>query len=213
MNTIAVVDYGMGNLRSVANALKQAAPDANIVVSGDPKTVSSADRIVFPGQGAMPDCMRQLNETGLTDVLKQAARQKPFMGICIGLQMLFSETEEGQTEGLNLLPGTVKRFSTSMTDGFGKYLKVPQMGWNTVSEVQQHPLWNGVEDHSWFYFVHSYYVSLGQENANLMVGETDYGIPYASAVAKDNLFGVQFHPEKSGAYGIQILSNFAKWTP
>ena len=213
MNDIVIVDYGMGNLRSVANAFRLAAPQASVCVSGDPAVVEAASRIVFPGQGAMPDCMRQLKETGLVDVLLRAAREKPFMGICIGLQMLFCETEEGHVDGLRVLSGQVRRFPETMTDVSGMRLKIPQMGWNRVRQVKSSPLWKDVPDNAWFYFVHSYYVALDIDHADYMIGETDYGMSYASAVASDNLFGVQFHPEKSGKTGIQVLRNFVAWAP
>jgi len=213
VSDIVIVDYGMGNLRSVVNAFKQAVPQADVCVSSDPVVVKSASRVVFPGQGAMPDCMRRLNDTGLADILRQAAREKPFMGICIGLQMLFDQTEEGNTEALGILKGNVRRFSKTMTDATGMRLKIPQMGWNRVHQTVNHPIWHNIGNHAWFYFVHSYYVSIDEQCADCVIGQTDYGIPYVSAVAHDNLFAVQFHPEKSGEIGLQMLYNFAHWKP
>ncbi len=212
MGRIAVIDYGMGNLHSVAKALELAAPSEHIQVTGDPDVVARADRVVFPGQGAMPDCMRELDARGLQTALLQASRSKPFLGLCIGLQMLFDHSEEGNVAGLAILPGKVVRFTAgSMVDGDGRKLKVPHMGWNQVWQDHIHPLWRGIENAARFYFVHSYYAAA--ENTAHIFGHTDYPTPFTCAVAKDNLFAVQFHPEKSQASGLQLLSNFAKWQP
>ncbi len=212
MGSIAVIDYGMGNLHSVAKALERAAPGERIQVTSDPNVVTAADRVVFPGQGAMPDCMRELDARGLRPALLQASRNKPFLGLCIGLQMLFDHSEEGHVAGLGILPGKVVRFAAgNMVDGDGQKLKVPHMGWNQVWQNQPHPVWRGIEDAARFYFVHSYYAVA--ENTEHIYGRTNYPAPFTCAVARDNLFAVQFHPEKSQAAGLQLLSNFANWQP
>lgn len=209
MGKVAVVDYGMGNLRSVAKAIEHVAPDMQVLVTADPAVVAAADRVVVPGQGAMPDCMRELTASGLRDSVIAAAAQKPFLGICIGLQMLFEHSEEGDVAGLGILPGQVRRFPASETVARG--LKVPHMGWNQVAQQEPHPLWSGIEDGSRFYFVHSFYVEPAQPG--LIAGSTLYGMPFTSAVARDNIFAVQFHPEKSARAGLQLLGNFMRWQP
>ena len=201
---IAVVDYGMGNLRSVSKALEHVAPKARVVVTADPKKILSSERIVVPGQGAMPDCMRQLGESGAREAVIAAARDKPWLGLCIGLQMLFERGEEGDTPGLGLLPGRVPRLSV-------QGLKVPHMGWNEVIQARSHPLWQGIADRSRFYFVHSYYPA--PSDASLTAATCVYGAPFTCAVARDNIFAVQFHPEKSQSAGLQLLSNFVNWRP
>ena len=212
MIDVAVIDYGMGNLRSVAKAIEHVAPRLEVVITSDPEQVGRASRVVFPGQGAMPDCMREMDARGLRAVIIEAARSKPFLGICIGLQMLFEASEEGDVSGLGLLPGRVRRFpAEKMTDqGSGK-LKVPHMGWNEVEQVQSHFLWTGIPQGSRFYFVHSYYVEPGV--GHLAAGSSTYGLPFTCAVARDNVFAVQFHPEKSQASGLKLLSNFVAWEP
>ncbi len=211
-NKIAVVDYGMGNLRSVSKALAHVAPEAEIAVSSDPEVVRQAERVVFPGQGAMPDCMREMDARGLRPVLREAARAKPFLGICIGLQMLFERSEEGDTAGLGILPGRVKRFPRQvMQDAHGGRLKVPHMGWNEVMQARPHALWRGIADASRFYFVHSYYVEVA--TPELVAGHSIYAFPFTSAVARDNIFAVQFHPEKSQSAGLRLLANFVAWKP
>lgn len=207
---IAVIDYGMGNLRSVAKAIEHVAPGADVDVTSDPTRVAMAERVVFPGQGAMPDCMRELDARGLRGVVLEAAREKPFLGICIGLQMLFDRSEEGDTPGLGILAGRVRRFPTGgITDAEGRRLKVPHMGWNRVRQVLDHPLWAGIPTDARFYFVHSYFV----EPADVAVtaGATAYPTAFTSAVAKASLFAVQFHPEKSHAAGLRLLANFVDW--
>jgi imidazole glycerol-phosphate synthase subunit HisH len=199
---IAVVDYGMGNLRSVWKALERSAPDAEVRVTADPGAIASADRVVVPGQGAMPDCMRQLNESGARDAVVEAARAKPFLGICIGLQMLFERGEEGDAIGLGILEGRVPRFAG---------LKIPHIGWNEVLQGRSHPLWAGIPDRSRFYFVHSYYPA--PRDAALTAATSVYGAPFTCAIARDNIFAVQFHPEKSQSAGLQLLSNFVRWRP
>ena len=211
-NTIAVIDYGMGNLRSVSKALEHVAPDAKVHVTSDPELVRQAGRVVFPGQGAMPDCMRELDARGLRPAVLEAARAKPFLGICIGLQMLFERSEEGDTPGLGVFPGRVKRFPPEATkDAQGGKLKVPHMGWNEVMQAEPHPLWQGIADANRFYFVHSYYVEAGKPE--LVAGYSIYGFPFTCAVAQDNIFAVQFHPEKSQTAGLALLANFVTWKP
>ncbi|HWM44022.1 MAG TPA: imidazole glycerol phosphate synthase subunit HisH [Burkholderiales bacterium] len=204
---IAVVDYGMGNLRSVSKALEHVAPQAQVRVTADPKAIRSADRVVVPGQGAMPDCMRRLNESGAREAVVAAARDKPFLGLCIGLQMLFERGEEGNTPGLGLLPGSVPRFGGPAMDG----LEVPHMGWNEVQQARPHALWGGIPDGSRFYFVHSYFAA--PRDATLTAATSVYGAPFTCAIARDNIFAVQFHPEKSASAGLQLLSNFVRWRP
>lgn len=212
MNTIVVVDYGMGNLRSVAQALRQAAPEADVRISGAVADINAADRIVLPGQGAMPDCMRSLRESGVQDAVLAAARSKPLFGVCVGEQMLFERSEEGDTPGLGLLPGKVVRFRLEgRVQQDGSRFKVPQMGWNRVRQAAPHALWEGIADDSYFYFVHSYY-AVPQEPAHTL-GETDYGAPFSCAVGRDNIFATQFHPEKSAAAGLQLYKNFVHWKP
>ncbi|MDO9281420.1 MAG: imidazole glycerol phosphate synthase subunit HisH [Methylotenera sp.] len=214
---IAVVDYGMGNLRSVSKALEHVAPSKNVVVTSNPAEIAQAERVVFPGQGAMPDCMRELDARGLRDAVLYAAQHKPFLGICIGLQMLFEHSEEGDAAGLGLFKGNVKRFANAdMVDNNGDKLKVPHMGWNQVYQVSQvksqpHALWQGIEDGARFYYVHSYYVQPDDED--VISGFSLYPKRFTCAIAKNNLFAVQFHPEKSADAGLQLLTNFVNWTP
>jgi glutamine amidotransferase len=201
---IAVVDYGMGNLRSVAKAIEHVAPRAKVHVSADPRLIHSSERVVVPGQGAMPDCMRQLAASGAREAVLDAVRSKPFLGICIGLQMLFEHAEEGDTPGLGILPGRVPRFRV-------EGLKIPHIGWNEVEQRRAHALWAGIGDRSRFYFVHSYYPA--PRDPALVAGSSVYGEPFTCAVARDNIFAVQFHPEKSQSAGLQLLSNFVRWRP
>jgi glutamine amidotransferase len=212
MTSIAVIDYGMGNLRSVSKALEHVAPDAHVHVTSDPEVVRQAARVVFPGQGAMPDCMRELDARGLRPAVLDAARSKPFLGICIGLQMLFERSEEGATPGLGVFPGQVRRFPPgAMKDAQGGKLKVPHMGWNEVMQAGPHALWRGIADANRYYFVHSYYVEAGRPE--LVAGYSIYGFPFTCAVAQDNIFAVQFHPEKSQTAGLALLANFVTWNP
>ena len=210
MVDVAVVDYGMGNLRSVQQAMRKVSPAAEIVVTDDADVIANAQRVVFPGQGAMPDCMRELDARGLRDTVLQAARSRPFLGICIGLQMLFGHSDEGDVAGLGILRGNVVRFASNMKDAQGGKLKVPHMGWNQVHHIQ-HPLWNGIDQDARFYFVHSYYVL--PQDASLAQATSQYPRSFVCAVAKDNLFGVQFHPEKSSTAGLKLLQNFVQWNP
>jgi imidazole glycerol-phosphate synthase subunit HisH len=201
---IAVVDYGMGNLKSVSKALEQVARGGRVLVTADPDAIRSSDRVVVPGQGAMPDCMRQLAASGAREAVIEAAGSKPFLGICIGLQMLFERGEEGDTPGLGLLPGRVPRFQVSG-------LKIPHMGWNEVIQERSHAMWEGITDRSRFYFVHSYYPRPAA--SVLTAASCDYGTRFTCAVARDNIFAVQFHPEKSQNSGLRLLSNFVQWRP
>ena len=212
MKKIVVVDYGMGNLRSVAQALRAVAPDDDVRISGSAHDIAEADRIVLPGQGAMPDCMRSLNESGVRDALLRAAETKPLLGVCIGEQMLFDVSEEGGAAGLGLLPGKVVRFQLDgQLQEDGSRFKVPQMGWNQVRQSASHPMWAAIPDDSYFYFVHSYFVQ--PDDAAHSVGVTVYGAPFCCAVARDNIFATQFHPEKSAAAGLQLYKNFVQWQP
>ncbi len=209
--TIAVIDYGMGNLRSVSKALEHVAGGKQVIVTADPAQVAAAERVVFPGQGAMPDCMRELDARGLRPAVLAAARDKPFLGICIGLQMLFEHSEEGNVSGLGVFKGDVRRFPDSkMLAADGQCLKVPHMGWNNVRQ-KPHALWSAIADGSRFYFVHSYCVQ--PVDPALETGATEYGVPFTCAVARDNIFAVQFHPEKSARDGLQLLQNFVEWRP
>ncbi|MYN27169.1 imidazole glycerol phosphate synthase subunit HisH [Duganella levis] len=212
MKKIVVVDYGMGNLRSVAQALRAVAPEANVLISGAVADIASADRIVLPGQGAMPDCMRSLRESGVQEALLHASKNIPLMGVCIGEQMLFDGSEEGDAAGLGLLPGKVVRFQLDgQTQEDGSRFKVPQMGWNQVTQTASHPMWQDIADNAYFYFVHSYFAQ--PEQAAHTVGQTVYGAPFSCAVARDNIFATQFHPEKSAAAGLQLYKNFVHWNP
>ena len=204
---IAVVDYGMGNVHSVSKALQRVAPAAQVVVTADPQAIRSADRVVVPGQGALPDCMRELEASGAREAVLEAARARPFLGTCVGIQMLFERGEEGDAPGLGVLAGTVPRFPASAMRG----LKVPHMGWNEVIQKRSHALWQGIPDRSRFYFVHSYFPE--PRDASLVAGTCAYGVAFTCAVARDNIFAVQFHPEKSQSAGLQLLSNFIDWRP
>jgi glutamine amidotransferase len=195
----------MGNLRSVSKALEHVAPDAEVTLTADPEAIRSSERVVVPGQGALPDCMRQLAASGARAAVVEATQHKPFLGICIGLQMLFERGEEGDTAGLGLLPGRVPRFPASSG------LKIPHIGWNEVRQERSHALWQGIADGSRFYFVHSYYPA--PSDRALTAATCIYGAPFTCAVARDNIFAVQFHPEKSQSAGLQLLSNFVRWRP
>jgi glutamine amidotransferase len=208
--TIAVIDYGMGNLRSVSKAVEHVAgANAKVLVTDDPGLILSADRVVFPGQGAARDCMDAISEHHLNRAVLDAAHSKPFLGICMGLQVLMETSEEnGGTGLLGLIPGQVRRFPSDM-EVKDQRLKIPQMGWNRVQQTQPHPLWQGIPDGSRFYFVHSYYVD--PQEGGLVAGTTDYGISFTSVIARDKLFAAQFHPEKSAAVGLRLLRNFINW--
>ena len=207
---IGIVDYGMGNLRSVQKALVHVAPGDRVEITAEPAAIRAADRVVFPGQGAMPDCMRSLQESGLGDAVRDAAASKPFLGLCIGQQMLFERSAEGDTPGLAVVMGRVVGFELT-PERRAAGLKVPHMGWNEVWQVKAHPLWKGIADGSRFYFVHSFYCEPAEPA--LAAGETRYPDAFTSAIARDNIFATQFHPEKSSVAGLTLLSNFATWNP
>ena len=206
---VAVVDYGMGNLHSVAKALQHVAPGVEVLVTGDAAIIAGADRVVFPGVGAIRDCMGELTRRGLTGAIRRAADEKPLLAICIGMQALMQSSEEnGGTACLGILPGRVRHFGATLQDTDGNTLKVPHMGWNQVHQ-EYHPLWTGIPQDSRFYFVHSYYVEPAQRE--LVAGGCEYGLGFAAALARGNLFAVQFHPEKSHTAGLQLLANFVAW--
>jgi glutamine amidotransferase len=212
--TVAVVDYGMGNLRSVSQAVLHVAAGTgfDVVVTSRPDEVYAAERVVLPGQGAMPDCMRELRDSGLQDAVLDAAARKPLFGVCVGMQMLFDRSEEGPTDGLGLVGGEVRRFQLAgRLQPDGSRFKVPQMGWNGVFQSGSHPVWAGVPDGAYFYFVHSFYARPSDPRHS--VGETDYGDRFTSAVARDNIFATQFHPEKSAGHGLALYRNFLHWNP
>ena len=223
--TVAVVDYGMGNLRSVSQAVAHVAreQDVRVIVTANPEEVLAAERVVLPGQGAMRDCMRELGDSGLLDAVLHAAAHKPLMGVCVGMQMLLDHSEEQDTPGLGLIPGRVKRFRLEgLRQGDGSRYKVPQMGWNQAWQTGEaggrgdatwprHPMWDGVPDGVWFYFVHSYWADPAQ--AEHTAAHTDYGVRLSCAVARDNIFATQFHPEKSADHGLQLYRNFLHWNP
>lgn len=219
MKRVAVVDYGMGNLRSVSQAVAHVAAGTgfDVVVTSDPAVVRAADRVVLPGQGAMPDCMRELRDSGLHDAVLDAAASKPLFGVCVGMQMLLDHSEEGPTDGLGLIAGSVRRFELEgRVQPDGSRYKVPHMGWNPVSQrraggAPAHPLWDGIRDGAAFYFVHSYF-AVPRDPAHA-AGETEYGVQFTSALARDNLFATQFHPEKSAAAGLMLYRNFLHWSP
>ena len=217
--TIAIVDYGMGNLRSVYQAFHHVAPDANVLIAQTPEEILSAERVVLPGQGAMPDCMKHLEESGLLEALLDAAKNKPLLGVCVGEQMLFDQSAEVRTNSgaawtpcLGLIPGEVRRFELAgkLQPDSSAY-KVPHMGWNQVRQDRQHPLWSGIPDLTSFYFVHSYFVV--PQRKEDVAGSTEYGAWFTSAVARDNIFATQFHPEKSAEYGLKLYKNFVSWQP
>jgi len=212
MSLIAVVDYGMGNLRSVDKALEHvAASGQKVRITSSAEDIASADRVVFPGQGAARDCMRELTERNLVEPVLQAAKEKPFLGICMGLQVLMSHSEENNgVDCMDLYQGEVRFFGNELNkDDSKEPLKIPHMGWNNVIQTISHPLWHGIKQGSRFYFVHSYYVD--PEDEAIVAGETSYDIVFTSAIACDNVFAVQFHPEKSAADGLQLLKNFTEW--
>jgi glutamine amidotransferase len=212
--TVAVVDYGMGNLRSVSQAVMHVARGSgvDVIVTSQPDEVYAAERVVLPGQGAMPDCMRELRDSGLQEAVLHAATHKPLMGVCVGMQMLLSSSEEGPTDGLGLIDGEVRKFRLEgRLQPDGSRFKVPQMGWNQVFQVQTHPIWAGVPDAAYFYFVHSFYAHPSDPRHS--AGETDYGARFTCALARDNIFATQFHPEKSAEHGLALYRNFLHWNP
>ena len=217
MASVAVIDYGMGNLRSVAQAVMAAAhgSDVNVVITSSPDEVHAAERVVLPGQGAMRDCMRELHDSGLMPEVLHAAAHKPLFGVCVGMQMLLDHSAEGDVGGtacLGLIPGEVVKFDLAgQLQPDGSRFKVPQMGWNQVRQTSQHPLWAGVPDNSYFYFVHSFYAK--PLDVRHTVGVSDYGQLFTSALSRDNIFATQFHPEKSADMGLMLYRNFLSWSP
>lgn len=212
MQKIAIIDYNMGNLHSVERAVAHAAGvTASVAITSDPDMILKADRVVFPGQGAARDCMRELETRGMAEVVREVIRTKPFLGICMGMQVLMQHSEEnGGIDCLGLYEGNVRYFG-NVHQEIGVRLKIPQMGWNQIWQQMPHPLWNGIKDGARFYFVHSYYVE--PQTPELIAGSTDYGISYASAIARDNVFAIQAHPEKSADDGLKLLENFVNWRP
>jgi glutamine amidotransferase len=212
MSNVAIIDYGMGNLHSIAKAIQHVGDAAAVEVTADHAAILRADRVVFPGVGAIRDCMASLEERGLVPVLREAAKTKPFLGICLGMQALLDESEEnGGTPCLGLIPGRVARFPEGLADEAGETLKIPHMGWNRVEPAKPHALWEGIPAGSRFYFVHSYYAR--PEHAEDVAATSAYPTPFAAALAHDNLFAVQFHPEKSQSAGLRLLANFLQWNP
>lgn len=210
MTTVAVLDYGMGNLRSVCKAIEHVAPRTVVRLAHDAAALKSADRVVFPGQGAIGSCMRALDAAGLREALPEALRTKPFLGICLGLQALYDfNDEDGGVPGFGVLPGRVRRFPSDASDPAGRLLKIPHMGWNEVHQTQSHPLWRGIPQDARFYFVHSYYAA--SSDATRIAGTTEYALRFTSAAAHANIFAVQFHPEKSQTAGLKLLENFVSW--
>lgn len=209
MSSVAVIDYGMGNLHSIAKALQQANADVQVLITANPDIIFTADRVVFPGVGAIRDCMQALNSSGLAAVIKEVAKIKPFLGICLGMQALLTHSEENANiECLNILSGNVLRFAETLQDAEGHRLKIPHMGWNQVWQ-QSHPLWDKIPQSSRFYFVHSYYAQ--PDDVTIVAGTSDYPRAFACALAQKNIFAVQFHPEKSQTVGLQLLENFLHW--
>ncbi len=207
---VAVIDYGMGNLHSVASAMAHVDASAHIEITQDAEVISRADRVVFPGVGAIRDCMAEIRRLGFDKMVMQAVKEKPVLAICVGLQALMAQSEENDgVDCLDLLPGEVRFFGTDRTDEQGHRLKVPHMGWSCVEQTTAHPMWQGIEQNSRFYFVHSYYVEAADPQQ--LVGRCVYGKPFAAALSTDNLFAAQFHPEKSHTAGLQLLRNFLSW--
>ena len=209
MSSVVVIDYGMGNLHSIAKALQHADSRVNVTISADPTQIAAADRVVFPGVGAMRDCMQALHQTGLAEVIVDVAASKPLLGICLGMQAMLTDSEEGGlVECLNIFPGHVRKFAEQLTDNAGQRLKIPHMGWNQVQQIA-HPLWQYIPQNSRFYFVHSYFAV--PDDKQHCIASTDYPAPFTCALAKENVFAVQFHPEKSQTVGLQLLQNFLRW--
>lgn len=207
-SSVAVIDYGMGNLHSVASALRKVGGDIEVFVTDDAETILSADRVIFPGVGAIRDCMAEIKARGLDEVVQEVAASKPMLAICVGMQALMESSEEnGGVECLDVLPGEVKFFGDDLRDQSGERLKVPHMGWNNVAQCGDHPMWTDIADNSRFYFVHSYYIAAPE----FIAATADYGVPIHAALCCENVFAVQFHPEKSGEAGLQLLKNFLNW--
>ncbi|UZE97026.1 imidazole glycerol phosphate synthase subunit HisH [Alkalimarinus alittae] len=209
MNTVAVIDYGMGNLHSVSKAIEHVAPEAKVIVTSDASLIREADRVVLPGVGAIRDCMAEIQRLGVDKLVREVSQDRPFLGICVGMQALMQHSEENNgVDCIGLLPGRVKYFGDPLMEE-GTKLKVPHMGWNKVRQVQSHPLWQGINDDERFYFVHSFYVAM--EQASYVMGRSHYGKSIDAAVGHENIFAVQFHPEKSQHSGLALLKNFVQW--
>ncbi len=208
---LAIIDYGMGNLHSVASAIKNVAPDVAVDITAEPNAIAQADHIIFPGVGAIRDCMSEILRLNVDAIVKQAlADGKPVLAVCVGLQALMDRSDENNgIECLRILPGQVRRFPSHMKDEAGDELKIPHMGWNRVEQTVDHPLWKNIANNSRFYFVHSYYVEASDESQ--LAGKTHYGLDFTSVLFRDNLFAAQFHPEKSHTDGLQLLKNFVSW--
>ncbi|WP_299730827.1 imidazole glycerol phosphate synthase subunit HisH [uncultured Endozoicomonas sp.] len=214
MQTVAVIDYGMGNLHSVSKALEHVADtDTRIIITSKPEDILAADRVVLPGVGAIRDCMAEIIRHGVDDIVREIINTRPLLGICVGMQVLLDHSEEnGGVECLGILPGDVKRFANPLQDDDGNRLKVPHMGWSRIQQTNpSHPLWQGIEDNSRFYFVHSYHAHVA--DASMVVGKTEYGLEFDVALSHENVFAVQFHPEKSADSGLKLLENYLKWKP
>ena len=210
MKTVAIIDYGMGNLHSVGKAVEHVAPDARVLVTADADLIRNADRVIFPGVGAIRDCMAEIRRLGVDKLVKEVSRDRPLLGVCVGMQALMSHSEEnGGVDCIDVFPAQVRFFGHKLT-GNGERLKVPHMGWNQVQQAQDHPVWHKISDNERFYFVHSFYAE-AKGNADI-AGRTCYGVDLAAAVAKGNIFAVQFHPEKSADAGLQLLKNFVNWS-
>lgn len=210
MAQVAIIDYSMGNLHSVANALKTVAPNQDVVITSDAQVIANADRVVFPGVGAIRDCMSEIVRLGVDEIVKKAIAEKPVLAICVGMQALMTRSEEnGGVDGINIEQGQVRFFGSDLKDAQGNRLKVPHMGWSEVAQVGSHPLWANIANNSRFYFVHSFYIET--EDRAAVQGICDYGVQLDAAIARDNLFAVQFHPEKSADTGLQLLKNFMHW--
>ncbi|MFO7706199.1 MAG: imidazole glycerol phosphate synthase subunit HisH [Halopseudomonas sp.] len=205
---VAVIDYGMGNLHSVAKALEHAGA-MRVEVTSDPAVILAADRVVLPGVGAIRDCVSELRQLGLDQVIREVVKEKPLLGICVGMQMLFDSSEEnGGVDCLGYFPGKVRFFGNALYDGEVR-LKVPHMGWNQVKQNVDHPMWHRIDQDARFYFVHSYHAQAGKHTH--IAGHCHYGVDFAAAVIQDNIFATQFHPEKSHTNGLQLLQNFLAW--
>lgn len=209
-STIAVIDYGMGNLHSVAKALEHVAPDQRVVVTSDANLIADSERVVLPGVGAMRDCMQAMQDTGIADLVPTICHDRPFLGICVGMQALLEHSSEnGGVDALGIFPGQVTKFETGLIDNQGIPCKVPHMGWNQVQQAKPHPLWHNIEDNTRFYFVHSYYAQ--PEPGDQVAGLCTYQVPFAAAISRGSIFATQFHPEKSADAGLQLYRNFANW--
>jgi imidazole glycerol-phosphate synthase subunit HisH len=210
MKTVAIIDYGMGNLHSVSKAVEHVAPDTRVLVTDNAEQIRSADRVILPGVGAIRDCMAEIRRLGIDELVREVSADRPLLGICVGMQALMSRSEEnGWVDCIDLFQSEVRFFGDNLTEN-GERLKVPHMGWNEVHQTMDHPLWHDIPDGDRFYFVHSYYAE-AEGNPDI-AGRTRYGVDLAAAVARDNIFAVQFHPEKSARAGLQLLKNFANWT-